>query len=96
MVVILLDTLTEIELLPEDYAGMDPKPNVHVQRVFQRLGLCGRNSAERDVIVAARRIHPAYPGKLDGPTWHIGRSWCHAEEPACAECPMDALCPKTL
>lgn len=96
MVVILLDTLNEVSLLPEDYAGMDPKPDVHVQRVFQRLGFCGRDPTEKDVIVAARRVYPTYPGKLDGPAWYIGRKWCRPEKPNCPECPMHDPCPKVL
>ena len=47
MVVILLATLGEISLLPEDYATMDPKPDVHVCRVFGRLGLCERDPTGR-------------------------------------------------
>lgn len=96
MVVILLDTAKEITFDAEDYAGMDPKPDVHLRRIFQRLGFCGRDPSESDVIEAARRVHPTYPGKLDGPAWHIGRTWCHAESPDCTECPMAGVCPKVI
>ncbi|MFQ5590128.1 MAG: hypothetical protein ACE5HE_03095 [Phycisphaerae bacterium] len=96
MVVILLDTLEEVSLRPEDYAEMDPKPDVHVRRVFQRLGWCGRNPTERAVIEAARRLYPPYPVKLDGPAWHIGRTWCHAEHPDCGACPMTHTCPRIV
>ena len=96
MVVILLDKLKVVTLRPEDYAEMDPKPDVHVQRVFSRLGLCERSPTERDVIQAARRLHPSYPGKLDGPSWHIGRTWCHSERPDCPGCPMSGMCPKLI
>lgn len=96
MVVILLDVLNEVTLDAEDYAGMDPKPDVHVKRVFARLGLCSSDPTEQDVIDAARRLHPSYPGKIDSPAWHIGRTWCHAQEPNCSECPMSEICPRLV
>ncbi len=96
MVVILLDEAKEILLDASDYAGMDPKPDVNVQRVFARLGLCGRNPSEGEVIRTARRVHPEYPGILDGPAWHIGRSWCHSESPSCSDCPMADVCSKVF
>lgn len=94
MVAILLDKHKEITLGPKDYEGMDPKPDVHVQRVFARLALCDSNPSEAEVIATARRLHPSYPGELDGPCWRIGRTWCHAERPDCPNCPMNDLCPK--
>ena len=94
MVVNLLASLGEIQFDAVDYAGMDVKADVHVQRVFQRMGFCDRNTSERAAVEAARRLYPDYPGKLDAPAWHIGRKWCHAALPACTGCPIDDICPK--
>jgi len=96
MVVNLLASLGAIQIEAADYAAMDVKPDVHVQRVFQRMGFCDRKASERAVVEAARRLHPEYPGKLDAPAWHIGRNWCHATGPECTECPMDVICPKLV
>lgn len=96
MILILLNGAKEIAFTPTDLAQMDPKPDVHVRRVFQRLGLCGRDPSETEVIRTARRIHPSYPGELDGPAWHIGRTWCHAQAPQCDACPLHSSCAHVL
>lgn len=93
-VIILLDRLGILTLQPADYAQMDPKADVHVKRVFARLGFCGSDPSEQEAIMAARRLNPEYPGKLDSPAWHIGRTWCHADRPACNDCPMGKECPR--
>jgi len=95
MVVNLLSQLGEIEVRGEHYATMDVKPDVHVQRVFKRLGFCAGES-EAETLDAARRLHTQYPGKLDAPAWHIGRTWCHAQHPQCASCPLGKPCPRLL
>jgi len=94
MVVLLLHKMKEISLGPADLAGTDLKPDVNVRRLFQRLGFCMPDPSERDVLEAARRLNPSYPGQLDGPAWYIGRTWCHAQEPACASCPLADVCPR--
>jgi endonuclease-3 len=96
MVVNLLARLGEIELEPDDYAATDVKPDVHIRRVFERLGFCGKGPTEQDAVEAARRLHPEYPGQIDKPTWNIGRTWCHASEPACTQCPLGDVCPKLV
>ena len=93
MVVNLLARLGEIELQREDYASMDVKPDVHVIRVFRRLGFVEGNS-EQEAVQAARRLHPEHPAELDAPTWHIGRTWCFPQSPDCSTCPLSSACPR--
>ena len=47
-----------------------------------------------DVIKAARKLNPEYPGELDYPAWIIGRKWCLPKNPKCDECYLDEICPK--
>lgn len=96
MTVNLLSSLGEIQLEAEDYATMDVKPDVHLKRVFGRLGLCSAEVTENELVDAARRLYPTYPGMLDAPAWHIGREWCHPKEPKCNACPMNDVCPKYI
>lgn len=91
MMVLLLERCFGVSFNESDHRNTDVKPDVHVIRVFRRLGLITQvNSlAARD---AARRYNPDYPGALDAPTWRIGKTWCHPKEPDCVQCPMDDLC----
>jgi len=93
MVVLLLNALEQLDLSEADYRQMDPKPDVHVRRVFGRLGLTAGFVSDNDVIAAARRLHPRFPGQLDAPAWHVGRNWCHADRPDCNKCPIRVVCP---
>jgi hypothetical protein len=45
MIVNLLAVLGTVQLAPEDYAAMHVKPDVHVKRVFERLGFCQRDAS---------------------------------------------------
>jgi len=76
-----------------DRRRVDVSVDVHVRRVFGRLGLVPRESDDVDAVAAARAIHPEYPGILDFAAWDIGRKWCKASDPACGECYMEDLCP---
>jgi endonuclease III len=96
MVVNLLASLKEIEFTEKDYRRMDVKPDSQLRRVFERLGFCEAGATERQVVDAARRLHPSYPGALDAPAWHIGRKWCHMTQPDCPGCPLLDVCPKRL
>lgn len=91
----LLASLGEINLDAEDYASIDVKPDVHVTRVFYRLGFIDRRN-EAEAVSAARKLNPSYPGKLDAPAWRVGRTWCHADEPDCQGCPLSSACVKRI
>ena len=72
---------------------IDVKPDVHLLRVFQRLGFIDDDS-EKEAVRAARRLSPEFPGELDWPAWRIGQQWCHPRKPDCTGCPMDRVCAK--
>jgi endonuclease III len=76
-----------------DYYSIDISADVHVKRVFQRLGLIGPNAGVNEVIYRARSLSPKFPGLLDFPAWEIGRTWCHARRPNCDGCYMRLSCP---
>jgi uncharacterized HhH-GPD family protein len=75
--------------------------DVHVRRVFRRAGLV-RSVIPREILAAAVRLHPRYPGQLDYPAWTIGMTWCHARRADCTgrahergrPCPLRRVCPK--
>jgi endonuclease III len=92
MLVILLDRLGMVQF--SDPYNIPVKPDTHVIRVMVRLGLIPPQSTEQDAVAKARALKPDYPGALDSPLWYIGRKFCHSNSPACAECPLNDLCPR--
>ena len=74
---------------------IDVKPDVHLVRVFRRLGIIDGDSAN-EAIRTARRLNPEFPGELDWPAWWIGQKWCHPTEPDCARCPLTGDCAKRM
>jgi endonuclease-3 len=92
MLVILLERLGMAQF--SDPHNIPVKPDSHVIRVMERLGLIPRGSTEQQVVAKARALKPDYPGALDSPLWYIGRQFCHPITPACAECPLNDLCPR--
>ena len=74
---------------------IDIKPDVHLVRVFRRLGIIDGDSAT-EAIRAARRLNPEFPGELDWPAWWIGQRWCRPTEPDCAQCPLTGDCAKRM
>jgi len=78
-----------------DYYSIDISADVHVRRVFHRLGLCAENVTVEQVIYKARALHPDFPGMMDLPCWEIGRNWCKSRAPVCGACYMNDLCPAT-
>lgn len=77
-----------------DYCSIDISVDVHIRRVFQRLGLIQEGASVEEVIYRARSLHPEFPGLMDLPCWHVGRNWCHARMPECATCYMSIVCPE--
>jgi endonuclease III len=76
-----------------DYFSVDVSADVHVRRVFGRLGLAGPDDDIPSVVYSARALHPEFPGLLDSPAWRIGRTWCHKSDPLCDQCMMRLDCP---
>jgi len=76
-----------------DYYSIDVSADVHLRRVFTRLGLISDGASVEEVIYRARALHPAFPGLMDLPAWEIGRTWCRPTNPRCDECYMLEACP---
>lgn len=76
-----------------DYASIDISVDVHVRRVFARLGLSESNASIQQIIYRARALHPEFPGIMDSSCWKIGRNWCKPGKPECSNCYMKDLCP---
>lgn len=76
-----------------DYFSIDISADVHVRRVFSRLGLCAADATVDQVVYKAKALYPEFPGMMDLPCWEIGRNWCKPHSPVCRECYMEDLCP---
>jgi len=79
-----------------DHYSIDVSADVHVRRVFSRLGLCEEGADVNQVVYKARALYPEFPGIFDLPCWDIGRNWCRPRKPKCKECYMSDLCPSAL
>lgn len=73
--------------------SIDISPDVHVRRVFTRLGLIVEGASNEELIFRARELNPTYPGVFDLPAWEIGREWCKPNKPNCPKCYMNGCCP---
>ncbi len=80
----------------EDHICIDVSPDVHVKRVFKRLGFISKNASNDELVYYARELNPEYPGVFDLSVWQIGRNWCHPKKPDCGNCYLNKYCPKTL
>jgi uncharacterized HhH-GPD family protein len=69
--------------------------DVQVRRVFLRSGLVDRDT-RAEIERAAAEALPTRPGRLDLPTWLIGRQWCHPSHPLCDECRLGSVCPRLV
>lgn len=76
-----------------DKYSIDVSVDVHVRRVFARLGFVDSPKYdERIYIYRARELWPEYPGIFDLAVWTVGRSVCHPVQPACRACSLSDLC----
>lgn len=76
-----------------DHYSIDISADVHVRRVFGRLGLTPHDATVDQLIFRARGLHPEFPGLMDFPAWEIGRRWCRPKKTECSGCYMKDLCP---
>ena len=76
-----------------DYYSIDISADVHIRRVFSRLGLCAEDATVEQVVYKAKALYPEFPGMMDFPCWEIGRNWCKPRDPVCSECYVEDLCP---
>jgi len=94
MIVLLLEKCFKVNFSDLDHKTMDVKPDVHIIRVFHRLGFISVPD-EKEALKAARRLNPEYPGALDAPSWVVGKNWCTPFAPQCPACPLNRVCPKS-
>jgi endonuclease III len=78
----------------KDYINIDISPDVHVKRVFKRLGFISKDASNDELIYCARELNPMYPGIFDLSCWEIGRNWCRPNKPICEECYLNSVCNK--
>lgn len=88
--------IREFKLPIQDKSYIDISPDVHVKRVFTRLGFIDRGATNIELINSARDLYPDYPGVFDLPTWEIGRNWCKSSHPECKSCYLSPQCPTGL
>ena len=72
---------------------MSVKPDIHLQRVLFRLGIC-ESETPTSVVENTERLNLRSPADFDWSVWTIGRSYCHATNPNCGSCPVEAVCEK--
>jgi endonuclease III len=85
----------EFKVPMSDYASIDISPDVHIRRVFKRLGYIRSEAKDLEVVYTAREFNPDYPGVFDLSVWEVGRNWCRPSNPMCDECYLNEYCPKT-
>ncbi|MFN8524830.1 MAG: hypothetical protein U0821_17170 [Chloroflexota bacterium] len=76
-----------------DRFSIDISADVHVRRVFTRLGLIEHDASNEELIYRARELNPAYPGVFDLPAWEVGGTWCRSRTTDCAACYLSQWCP---
>ncbi len=86
----------EFKIPMKDYINIDISPDVHVMRVFKRLGFISKDASNDELIYCARELNPMYPGIFDLSCWEIGRSWCRPNKTICEECYLNKNCMKKL
>jgi endonuclease III len=80
----------------KDHLCIDISPDVHIKRVFIRLGFIPKDASNEEVIYCARELNPEYPGIFDLSCWEIGRNWCRPTNPVCNECYLNSYCQKVI
>jgi len=84
----------EFKIPLKDHICIDISPDVHVNRVFKRIGFISENASNEELIYCARELNPNYPGIFDLPCFEIGRNWCKPTNPKCRECYLNEWCGK--
>ncbi len=79
----------------KDYYSIDISADVHIRRVFYRLGLTDESASTQAIIYKARALYPEFPGMLDLSCWEVGRSWCRPKKKFCDDCYLNDVCPSS-
>ena len=88
--------IREFKLPIKDKSYIDISPDIHVRRVFTRLGFIHKHATNEDLIYCARSLYPDYPSVFDLPTWEVGRNWCKPNNPDCNNCYLNTHCRKDI
>lgn len=86
----------EFKIPMKDYICIDISPDIHVKRVFKRIGFIPKNASNDELIFSARELNPNYPGVFDLSCWEIGRKWCRPNNPNCKRCYLNKFCKKNF
>ncbi len=84
----------EFKIPMADYFCIDISPDVHIKRVFRRIGFVNDNASIDEILYSAKELNPEYPGIFDISCWNIGRNWCHPRNPECEKCYLNKYCEK--
>ena len=79
-----------------DYHYIDVSPDVHVKRVFYRIGFIENTDNIDELLYCARELNPEYPGVFDLSCWEIGKYYCRPKNPDCMKCMLEKNCPKII
>jgi len=78
----------------KDKICIDISPDVHVRRVFTRIGFIEKGATVEELVYCAKEMNPEYPGIFDLSIWEIGRNWCKPYNPICNSCYLNSYCKK--
>ncbi len=78
-----------------DKENIDIAYDIHIRRLFLRIGLVDEDSQEQ-ILNEARKLHPEFPGRLTTAFWTLGRELCRPTDPACLICPLYEYCDKNF
>ena len=74
-----------------DKENIDIAYDIHIRRLFTRLSLVDEDTQE-NVLEAAKKLYPEFPGKLTTAFWTLGREFCRPTDPSCLICPLYEDC----
>ncbi len=88
----------DFKIKMSDYYSIDISPDVHIKRLFKRMGLINKKDINNidKIIYKARSINPDFPGIIDLTCWKLGRSVCRPTSPKCDKCILKIYCPKII
>lgn len=69
-----------------DRSAIDISVDVHIRRIFARMGFVPSGASDEMIIMRAREMNPEYPGILDLLLWDLGRERCRPTDPRCDGC----------
>ncbi len=88
----------DLGIVFSDLRAINVSPDIHVKRVFYRLGLVNRIQEDPRIIMSvARNLHSKYPGVFDLVCWMVGQEGICVNDInkcKCEKCPLSRICLK--